>query len=57
MRRHGEFKLSKLCELVNQLSCVEFKKKVISNLKWYGIPRTWKLTDVEDFYNKHKEKV
>ena len=52
--KERELRLGKLCQKVNELSYNEFKRLVIDNLRWYGIPKTWRISDIEDFYNKHR---
>jgi hypothetical protein len=48
------FKTDKLCRKANEMTLEQFKKEVISHLKWYNIPREWKNTDITKFYEQHR---
>lgn len=50
VKKERAFKRVVLSELAKQISLKEFKQIVLGGLKWYGIPKEWKMTDVETFY-------
>ena len=54
VKRKG-IKIDKLCRKANELDFQRFKHEILSHLNWYNIPKHWKMTDLQEFYNRHKE--